>query len=95
MLTTAPSRWPRVKAEKCRSIDSIVQQVEVKFYILPRTSSSHKICPSSSTVTVAAFEVRHSIVQHGNSNFRTSKGSMISKRMSEDLLQASKITEIF
>ena len=39
MLTTAPSRWPRVKAKKSRSIDSIMQQVEVKLYILPKTSS--------------------------------------------------------
>jgi len=95
MLTTAPSRWPRFKAEKCRSIDSIVQQVEVKFYTLPKNQFSHKTCPNCPTLAVAAFKVRHSIVEKGNSKFRTSKGSLISKRIGEDLSKASKITEIF
>jgi hypothetical protein len=67
MLTRSLSRWPRVKAQTFRSIDSIVQQVGVKYYILQKNYFSHKLCPSSLIVAAAVFEVRQSTVGKGKS----------------------------
>jgi hypothetical protein len=63
MLTRSLSRWPTVKAETCRGIDSIVQQVMLNF------TYYQKLFLSQVTLRfTAAFEVRHCIVGKGKSN---------------------------